>query len=465
MSVSSLNAIVDDAKAMLSTAHAKTDRYLQIPSLMPLYSQDYFDSKQNPAAASYPPFKTHSLPPSETSSHIKLDMPPAEEPQFHLTNGPPTSLGQQHQQSQPHAHPRSLQTNTGTQPLLQPQNLSHSSAQPSTIYRTLHYPVGSQPNKFMSSYKLSYPADQDSYSYNPAPAQQSAAGLAAQLHQHLQQSNHPQMLFPSVYSLADKPVDSSTTLHPHSAVIALQNQYTIQHQAQPLLHASVGLQISQPLVAPASHMASVGQNTLSSRYPVLHNYIAGSDHTLKELSPFPAQPSIKNFPHFYLENLQVKPNGSVMSKYSAKPPPTVKSGRVEKSQDPKARPSSPDSAKPFTCMFEGCAWAFARQSDLRRHAKSHKKPTFHCPYWVRDTTCHRNGGSFSRMDVLKRHLRLVHYVKDTDNTIPGTDPGWCRSCQKMFRSSKSFIEHCDECATLRPTPKWHPGSEAEDPAR
>lgn len=110
--------------------------------------------------------------------------------------------------------------------------------------------------------------------------------------------------------------------------------------------------------------------------------------------------------------------------------------------------------KPYVCSFEGCEWSFARQSDLRRHTKSHKEPTFHCPYWRTDPTCHRNGGSFSRLDVLKRHLRLVHYVKDKQQIFPGSDPGWCRACQKMFQSSKHFIDHCVDCANQISPAEW-----------
>lgn len=110
--------------------------------------------------------------------------------------------------------------------------------------------------------------------------------------------------------------------------------------------------------------------------------------------------------------------------------------------------------KPYVCSFEGCEWSFARQSDLRRHTKSHKEPTFHCPYWRTDPTCHRNGGSFSRLDVLKRHLRLVHYVKDKQQVFPGSDPGWCRACQKMFQSSKYFIDHCVDCANEISPAEW-----------
>lgn len=105
--------------------------------------------------------------------------------------------------------------------------------------------------------------------------------------------------------------------------------------------------------------------------------------------------------------------------------------------------------KPYECTFPQCKWAFARQSDLRRHAKSHTEPMFHCPYWRNDQSCHRNGGAFNRLDVLKRHLRLVHYVKDKQQFIPEgskDDPGWCRVCQRMFQNSRKFVGHCLDCA-------------------
>lgn len=108
-------------------------------------------------------------------------------------------------------------------------------------------------------------------------------------------------------------------------------------------------------------------------------------------------------------------------------------------------------AKPFACSFPGCKWAFTRNSDLRRHTKSHLKPEFRCPYWRKDQSCHRNGGAFNRLDVLKRHLRLVHYVQDKEHVIPDSkeDPGWCRTCQRSFSHSKAFIQHCQSCAELQ----------------
>lgn len=108
---------------------------------------------------------------------------------------------------------------------------------------------------------------------------------------------------------------------------------------------------------------------------------------------------------------------------------------------PKKQRIDNDSPRPFECTYPGCQWAFARISDQRRHLRSHQKPMFHCPYWQIDPTCHRNGGSFNRLDVLKRHLKLVHFVQ-----FKQSDSGWCRTCEKMFNSPKHFVEHCEKCA-------------------
>lgn len=107
------------------------------------------------------------------------------------------------------------------------------------------------------------------------------------------------------------------------------------------------------------------------------------------------------------------------------------------------------SPRPFRCTAEGCPWSFARQSDQRRHLRSHQQPLFHCPYWRSDPTCHRNGGSFNRQDVLKRHLRLVHFVQ-----FKQSESGWCRVCQKMFPNPKHFVSHCEKCAEEQRPTKW-----------
>ncbi|RCK59093.1 Transcriptional factor SWI5 [Candida viswanathii] len=126
-------------------------------------------------------------------------------------------------------------------------------------------------------------------------------------------------------------------------------------------------------------------------------------------------------------------------------------------QDKPKRAISKKAGKPFVCKHPGCTWAFARHSDLTRHTKSHAPPQYVCPYWRNDPTCHKKDGSFNRLDVLKRHLRLIHYVKDKQpmgQLSPGDDPGWCRSCQRMFPNSKAFVEHCLDCAKNTTPTEW-----------
>ncbi|CUM55242.1 uncharacterized protein AC631_00997 [Debaryomyces fabryi] len=162
-----------------------------------------------------------------------------------------------------------------------------------------------------------------------------------------------------------------------------------------------------------------------------------------------------NSPHgIGVENFQI-------SQYQ--PTNTFKVGRPKKTEDKISKNKFNSKFKtksindrPYACSFPGCDWAFARQSDLRRHAKSHSEPSYHCPYWRNDPTCHRNGGAFNRLDVLKRHLKLVHYVQDKHQIVDGSreDPGWCRACQRMFPNSKTFIDHCLECAQQLAPAEW-----------
>lgn len=178
-------------------------------------------------------------------------------------------------------------------------------------------------------------------------------------------------------------------------------------------------------------------------------------------APIPVQPNAApkqedQFLYFKDPSAPPDANPSTKSKFSSKMfvhSKHLKSPSPENPQEGQSN-TSLDTVKRFACTYEGCSWAFARQSDLRRHEKSHRSPMFHCPYWRIDPTCHKNGGSFNRLDVLKRHLRLVHYVRDKEHVIPGSDPGWCRACQKVFPSSKQFVDHCSECASKFLPAEW-----------
>lgn len=108
-----------------------------------------------------------------------------------------------------------------------------------------------------------------------------------------------------------------------------------------------------------------------------------------------------------------------------------------------------DQDRPYKCTHPKCAWAFVRESDYRRHIKCHEAPSYQCPYWKIDPSCHRKGGAFTRLDVLKRHLKIIHYVRATkdDKKLNGKeDPGWCIACQTTFNNSKQFLQHTNDCS-------------------
>lgn len=162
-----------------------------------------------------------------------------------------------------------------------------------------------------------------------------------------------------------------------------------------------------------------------------------------------------------------------------------KSKRFVKSKS-KETSNDPLNPKKYRCAH--CTWSFTRPSDLRRHLKSHNRPQYHCPFWnAKYATCpHKKHGSFNRLDVLKRHLKLVHYDADiedafkakrkrknnnsngnnnNDNEVSDygagdndeqeiNDSGYCLSCNKHFDHAKDFITHVPACAENTPMKEW-----------
>lgn len=261
----------------------------------------------------------------------------------------------------------------------------------------------------------------------PPPSYDLPALLVPLLHLPLQPSLlllhlplHPLLLQPALGS----PLHLQSPLLPH-----------IQSPLLPHLHSPLHL---PPRPEPASH----------GRYRRTPKLGRTDDHFL------------------YFKDLAIfKNKAGIKSKFHDKLFIHAKHFKVAKDyKDPKGTaPDSDSDEKPYVCSFDGCSWAFARQSDLHRHARSHTEPGFHCPYWRADPTCHRKGGSFTRLDILKRHLRLMHFVKDKQHMFPGTDPGWCRACQKMFASSKEFIDHCVDCSHSISPAEWRTANQKEPP--
>lgn len=159
----------------------------------------------------------------------------------------------------------------------------------------------------------------------------------------------------------------------------------------------------------------------------------------------------------------VEPLKSVIS-----PPPLgtnkkVKEGKITKSISKVKRSisslSSSNIQREFKCPH--CKWVFNRHSDLTRHLKSHNEPEYHCPFWHPEyETCpHKNKGSFSRLDILKRHLKLVHFhvfknSNEQDSRLKRRNGGECLSCGGVFLTMKDFIDHVGDCALNNPMEKW-----------
>lgn len=97
----------------------------------------------------------------------------------------------------------------------------------------------------------------------------------------------------------------------------------------------------------------------------------------------------------------------------------------------------------FRCPRTDCEWSFVRLSDYKRHLRTHGERLLHCPFRKVDASCFRKGGTFNRLDVLKRHLKLVHFSRfQTSNG----EAGWCRVCGRHFGDIKQFLSHAEECA-------------------
>lgn len=242
----------------------------------------------------------------------------------------------------------------------------------------------------------------------------------------------------------------NTQAQPPAALLAqLQPLLALLQSLQSLFQ---GLQFRAPLQA---QPLSTAPPVLPSAPPVAADVFSGQQLGFQD----------DQFVHF--KDLAIFRGKLPSSKYSGKM--FIHANHFKPLKDVKAKEPAggslvSDSTKPYVCSSNGCTWSFARQSDLRRHSKSHREPMFHCPYWQTDPTCHRNGGSFTRLDVLKRHLKLVHYVKDKQQMFAGADPGWCRACQKMFQSSKHFIDHCVDCANQISPAEWRTAKKGEEAA-
>ena len=117
--------------------------------------------------------------------------------------------------------------------------------------------------------------------------------------------------------------------------------------------------------------------------------------------------------------------------------------------------------RPEKCPIPTCEYhikGFARKYDKQRHTLAHYKGIMVCGF------CPGSGSpmekSFNRADVFKRHLTVVHGVKQLSPqsrkkspsfgttkkaTNSPSDIGKCSVCLHVFKSALEFYEHLDDC--------------------
>ncbi|TVY25678.1 Transcriptional regulator [Lachnellula hyalina] len=115
--------------------------------------------------------------------------------------------------------------------------------------------------------------------------------------------------------------------------------------------------------------------------------------------------------------------------------------------------------RPEKCPITSCEYhtkGFARKYDKNRHTLSHYRGVVTCPFCPGvDTPTEK---TFSRADVLKRHLTSVHRVDQTppnmwnsvasDSVELGREEerkGKCSICKKEYSGPQAFYEHLNDC--------------------
>lgn len=134
--------------------------------------------------------------------------------------------------------------------------------------------------------------------------------------------------------------------------------------------------------------------------------------------------------------------------------------------------------KPEKCPISTCEYhtkGFARIYDKNRHLLSHYQGIIVCPF------CPSVGmpkeKSFSRADVMKRHLTSVHNAEQVPPIMrtkskaaigsgPSEKTGKCSICRKEYEGAQVFYDHLDDCvlAALAPVELTATAEEVPGPA-
>lgn len=121
--------------------------------------------------------------------------------------------------------------------------------------------------------------------------------------------------------------------------------------------------------------------------------------------------------------------------------------------------------RPEKCPIVTCEYhtkGFARKYDRHRHVLAHYRGVMVCHFCPDPGTPKEK--SFNRADVFKRHLSAVHMVNQLPPNQRNTRPipsieigmkhtsdstGNCSICNETFRDAQDFIDHIDNCITIK----------------
>lgn len=234
-----------------------------------------------------------------------------------------------------------------------------------------------------------------------------------------------------VQSPSDKPSARSTTIENNKSPKNYDHQ---QFKYQQILPATPENQTSHPKCQHSILLSKYNEESLSD------------PQSLDYSKPTPKLSWTKN-QHLEVQNSQqlenhnsVDPVVTPAVAVSSNSPMAKSSGNKPQGR-PRKHNVNEEVSKPFVCTHTDCTWAFTKMSGLQRHLKSHDRRTFDCPFWKYDPKCHKNNGTFSRLDILKKHLKTNHFFQYKNSTA-----GRCRTCQQYFEGVKVFYDHCAQCA-------------------
>lgn len=173
----------------------------------------------------------------------------------------------------------------------------------------------------------------------------------------------------------------------------------------------------------------------------------------------------KTVANFNLDNcppilLSVEPPPGHLNRRGNVPIPELDRPELDRCPYPDCRKSFTDlkahmlthqSERPVKCPVLTCDYhtkGFARRYDKNRHTLTHYKGIIVCPFCPGVGTPAEK--TFSRADVMKRHLTSVHGVDQAPSnmrkaSVATGKKGKCSICGREFEGAQTYYEHLDDC--------------------